>query len=369
MIDRTVLKRYGPTAALVLVALGLTGWKLHQWILNPWTRDGQVRANVIEIAPRVSGPIVELPIRDNQQVAKGDLLFRIDPRTFEVALSRSNAELDDTRVQLTTLAKQVEVERANVVQARSVIQQKQSAVKAAIFQLSEDQANYDRSKSLISSGSITQLDFDESQTTFNVSQSNVNQARAALLEAEKQLLQNEASLQEAIAKLGAAGNKNAQLRAAQSAVRDAELNLEFTEVRAPVDGYVTNLNLRLGRQTVVNQPALALVDKESFWIDAYIRETWIRRVSPGDKAVVTLMSHPDKPLSGTVDSIGWGIFQETGSTSQNLLPNVEATFEWIRLAQRIPVKVLLDDIPQSVVLRLGSTASVLIKTEPPRKDP
>ena len=81
------------------------------------------------------------------------------------------------------------------------------------------------------------------------------------------------------------------------------------------------------------------------------------------------MSHPDKPLSGTVDSIGWGIFQETGSTSQNLLPNVEATFEWIRLAQRIPVKVLLDDIPQSVVLRLGSTASVLIKTEPPRKDP
>ncbi|QEY31000.1 HlyD family secretion protein [Synechococcus sp. RSCCF101] len=361
MTDRPLIKRYGPTAAVVLVAAGLAVWKLHQWVVNPWTRDGQVRANVIEIAPRVSGPIVELPIRDNQEVAEGDLLFRIDPRTFQVALDKAAAELDDTRVELTTLARQVEVERASVVQARSVIQQKESTLKAAQVQLREDQKNYDRGKALIASGSITQRDFDDDETNFVVSQSNVDEAEAALLEAKKELLQKQASLQEAIAKQGAPGDKNAQLRSAQSAVRDAELNLEFTEVRAPVDGYVTNLNLRLGRQTVANQPALALVDKNSFWVDAYIRETWIRRVNAGDDAVVTLMSHPNQPLDGTVDSLGWGIFQQTGSTGQNLLPNVEATFEWIRLAQRIPVKVTIDEVPDSIALRLGSTASVLIR--------
>ena len=233
---------------------------------------------------------------------------------------------------------------------------------AASTQLRYDEKNYQRGKELIASGSITRKDFDDDQTIFEVSSSNVAEARAALLEAEKQLLEEEASLQEAVARQGAPGGRNAQLRAAQSSVRDAELNLEFTRVEAPVNGYVTNLNLQLGSQTVANQPALALVDKDSFWVDAYIRETWIRRIQPGDKAVVTLMSYPDQPLKGTVDSLGWGIFRQTGSTGQDLLPNVEATFEWIRLAQRIPVKVTLDDVPDSIVLRLGSTASVLIRT-------
>jgi multidrug resistance efflux pump len=306
---------------------------------------------------------VELPIQDNQEVSKGDLLFRIDPRTFQTNLSQARANLDDTKVELITLARQTAVARASVVQAKSVIEQKRSALAAAQTQLRDDEKNYRRGEELIASGSITQKDFDEDQTTYQKSRSNVAEAKAALLEAEKQLLQDEASLQEAIARQGAPGNQNAQLRAAQSAVKDAELNLEFTQVVAPVDGYVTNLNLRLGSQTVANQAALALVDKNSFWVDAYIRETWIRRIQTGDKAVVTLMSHPDQPLDGTVESLGWGIFQQTGSTAQDLLPNVEATFEWIRLAQRIPVKVKLDEVPDSIILRLGSTASVLVKTD------
>ena len=137
------------------------------------------------------------------------------------------------------------------------------------------------------------------------------------------------------ADLGAPGDDNAQLRAAKAAVQSAALNLEFTKVAAPVTGYVTNLNLRLGDQAVTNQGALALVDITSFWIDAFFRETVVARIRPGDRAVVTLMSHPDQPIEGRVDSIGWGISQDDGSTGFDLLPTISPTFEWIRLAQRV----------------------------------
>jgi multidrug resistance efflux pump len=113
---------------------------------------------------------------------------------------------------------------------------------------------------------------------------------------------------------------------------------------------------------VANQPALALVDRDSHWIEAYFRETWVGRIQPGDEAVVTLMSYPGKPFKGTVESIGWGIAQENGSTGESLLPNVNPSFEWIRLAQRIPVRIRVKDLPEGVVLRLGSTASVLVRT-------
>ena len=154
----------------------------------------------------------------------------------------------------------------------------------------------------------------------------------------------------------------ARLRLARAEVREAELNLEFTEVRAPVDGYVTNLNLRLGSQVVANQPVLALVDVKSFWVDGYFRETAIGRLQAGNRAVVTLMTYPDAPLEGVVDSIGWGIAQQDGSTGFELLPNISPTFEWIRLAQRVPVRIHLTDVPPDIALRVGTTCSVLVMT-------
>jgi len=164
--------------------------------------------------------------------------------------------------------------------------------------------------------------------------SNRDEAKATLLEAEKQLLEKQASLEEAKAKLGEPGDNNAQIRQAKSAVARARLNLEFTDVQALASGFVTNLELRPGPQTVANQSALALVDKSSYWIERYSGRSWVWRIRAGDPATVTLMSHPNTPLKGTVESIGWGIFQQTGSTSQNRLPNVEATFEWALLAQK-----------------------------------
>jgi multidrug resistance efflux pump len=133
-------------------------------------------------------------------------------------------------------------------------------------------------------------------------------------------------------------------------------------VTAPVDGYVTNLTLRTGSQAVANSPALALVDTNSFWVHGFFRENHIANVKPGDRAVVTLMTYPDTPLQGVVESLGWGISQSDGAPGIDLLPSVSPTFEWIRLAQRVPVRVHLVDVPDEILLRVGTTCSVLVTT-------
>ncbi|NNK06755.1 MAG: HlyD family secretion protein, partial [Myxococcales bacterium] len=115
-------------------------------------------------------------------------------------------------------------------------------------------------------------------------------------------------------------------------------------------------------QMVANQPQLALVDVNSFWIDGFFKESYIGDIAAGDRAVVTLMSYPDEPLEGYVDSINWGIAQQDGSTGFQLLPTVSPTFQWIRLAQRVPVRIRISEVPEGVALRVGTTCSVLVKT-------
>ena len=185
---------------------------------------------------------------------------------------------------------------------------------------------------------------------------------AGVAQAKANLHKAEANLAEAKANRGAAGEKNPKIRASVAELEQAELDLEFTTVRASVDGYVTNLNLRQGSQMVADQPALALIDVHSYWVTGYFRENYIKDIQLGDRAVVTLMTYPDQPLTGRVESIGWGIAQEDGSTGFQLLPNVAPTFEWIRLAQRVPVLVELDQVPPDVALRVGTTCSVLVET-------
>jgi len=279
------------TGLVVAAAVAAVTLKYWHYIANPWTRDGQVRAQVIQITPRISGPIVKLPIVDNQEVKAGDLLFVIDPRTYQSTVDDNQAALEQAKVD-----------------AR------------------EQQDLYDRA------AKIRKRD------------------KGAM--SEQQVVKKQNSL---LAAQHAATSAQAQLD-------DAKLNIGFTEVRAPVDGYVTNLNLRIGSQVVANQPALALVDKNSFWIHGFFRETVVGGIHAGDPAVVTLMSYPDTPLTGKVDSIGWGIAQDDGSTGFDLLPTINATFEWIRLAQRVPVRVHLDQVPDHIKLRVGTTASVLVMT-------
>ncbi|GAM59881.1 fusaric acid resistance protein fusE [Vibrio ishigakensis] len=152
----------------------------------------------------------------------------------------------------------------------------------------------------------------------------------------------------------------ANLDLAKANVEEAKLNLKYTKVYAPTDGYITNLNLRVGSQVVANAPVVALIDENSFWIEGYFKETDLVGVNPEDKAFVTLLMDHRMTLAGEIKSIGYGIAKSDGSTGNDLLPNVNPNFQWIRLAQRIPVKIKLTDIPEDLQLRVGMTASIQI---------
>ncbi|MCL9776589.1 HlyD family secretion protein [Vibrio methylphosphonaticus] len=263
------------------------------YIQNPWTRDGQVRADIIQITPRVTGPVVELNVKDNSFVNKGDLLFKIDPSTFLTTKDQAYANL---------LQVQALLDRAINEEKRSSALEK------------------------LKPGSVPVL-------TLNNLTNNVQTARA-------------------------------NVKAAQASFEAAQLSLDFTTITAPSDGYITNLNLKEGSQVVANQPVVALIDNDSFWIEGFFEETDLRYIRKGSSAKVTLMSHPDSPLIGHVTSTGYGISKSDGSTGSFLLPNVNPNFQWIRLAQRIPVKVKLDNPPEDIQLIVGATASVLINKYP-----
>ena len=286
------IMRYLVTLGAVVVAGMVLANMYQEYLFHPWTRDGHVRAQIIKITPRVGGPIVELPIQDNQAVKKGDLLFRIDPRTYVLAVEQYEAKL-------------------------------QQALASELVK--EDQAKRARDLSRKDKGAISEQ---------------------ALVRKENDLL---------VAR--------ANVKVAQTNLNASRLDLEFTEVRAPVDGFVTNLLLRDGSQTVANQPALALIDTNSFWVHGFFKETQIENIRQDNKVVIKLMSYPDTPLDGVVESMGWGIAQQDGAPAADLLPAINPSFDWIRLAQRIPVRVRLTHVPEEVDLRVGTTASVFVMTE------
>jgi len=354
--------KYLTTGTIVLIAVFVVAIKYWDYITNPWTRDGQVRAQVIQITPRVSGPLVKLPVEDNRLVKAGDLLFEIDQRTFEADLEQARANLDNTRDQIDALAQQVEAAQADVEAAEATIKQSEAAIKGYTGRVEESNKEYKRQKTLDKQGATSKRAVETARANWVAYINQKANAEAQLMQMQASLSEAKANLAKARADLGAPGDENAQVRLAQASVREAELNLEFTKQLAPVDGYVTNLNLRLGSQAVENQPIMALVDVNSYWVDGFFRENYIEDIRKGDRAIITLMSYPDKPLEGRVDSLGWGIAQNDGSTGFDLLPNINPTFEWIRLAQRVPVRIHLDKVPEEVKLRVGTTASVLVMT-------
>ncbi|MFO1039934.1 MAG: HlyD family secretion protein [Geminicoccaceae bacterium] len=348
------------TLLLVAAAIGAAGWKYWAYLTNPWTRDGQVQANVIQITPRVSGPIVDLPIVPNQTVRKGDLLFAIDPRTFAADLAGAEADLQNARDTIAALEQEVTASRAVIAQFEAQIAQVQTQIQAQQATVQDAKSTYDRSAGLIGQGGVSRQRLDDDKRNLDVAQAGLLRIQAQLTETQASKSRADAELQKALATLGAPGSENPQIRAAQARVDTARLNLEFTKVLAPTDGYIANLQLRVGSQAVANQPILALVDAGSYWIHGFFRETLVSGIEPGNRAVVTLMSYPDRPLEGVVESLGWGIARDNGSTGFELLPVVAATFEWIRLAQRVPVRVHLTSLPSDIALRVGTTASVLI---------
>lgn len=280
--------------SLLLFALaGYFGYKkFHEYIDNPWTRDGQVRAQVIQVSPRVSGTVVKIAVIDNQFVKKGDLLFEIDPSPFEIDIKQIQAEL--RREEINAKGRKVEYERVMKIAKKD---------KGAV--------------------------------------------------SEKDLVRHEVNYFSSLAKIDSLKEK----------LNNAKLNLTFTKIYASVDGYVSNINFQIGSQAVANKPILALVDANSFWVFGFFRENMIQDVHIGNKAKVILMAYPNKPLNGKVESIGWGISHSDGNPGSNLLPSIKPVFQWIRLAQRFPVRIKLENVPKEVKLRFGLSASVMVFTK------
>ena len=350
------------TGVIVLAALGMIAYKYLDYIKYPWTRDGLVRAQVVQIAPRVSGPLVRVPIQNNQLVKKGDLLFEIDPITFQANVNMSRAQLDNMRDIVQSLADQVAGLKRILAQREAEINQAKFEVEGSTAEAENMRIIFQRAKELREAGVNSQRDLDDRSTAYQVALVQLGEARAKVRQTTAALAQAEDDLARGLADLGAPGEDNPRLRRAAADLEIAQLNLDFTKVRAPTDGYVTNLQLRVGDAVVANQPMLALIDATSFYVQAFFRETFVGNFQKGDRAVVTLMSYPDTPLEGSVDSVGWGIAQQNGSTGFEQLPTVQPTFEWIRLAQRIPVMVRIEKVPDNVKLRAGTTASVVVIT-------
>ena len=284
------LARLLVTLAVVAAAVGagLRLWDHYE--LEPWTRDGRVRANVVQIAPDVSGLVTAVPVQDNQPVAAGALLFEVDRARYALALRQAQAALAAAKVAL------AQAQREN---ARNI-----------------DLGNL-----------ISQELREQTSTRVEAAQSNVAQADVAL--------------------------------------DAARLNLQRAEVRAPTDGLVTNLDMRTGSYATAGRPALALVDARSFYVEGYFEETKLPRIHVGDRVRVTPMG--GARMEGRVESIAAGIADRDRSTGANLLPSVNPTFNWVRLAQRIPVRVKLDPLPAGTRLVAGETVTVQVEPAPQRQ--
>jgi multidrug resistance efflux pump len=280
---------------ITLIIVGLAVWAAvslyYRYIENPWTRDGQVRANIVGIAPRVSGPIVHVAVKDNQELRRGDLLFEIDQSDFKARVDIAAGQVQNDEA---TLKQQLQ--------------------------------NLQRQTDLYKSHVNTAQDFQNAQDSAAAAQ--------------------------------------AQLASAKANLELAELNLGYTKVFAPVDGYVTNMNTSEGTYVTAGQQLMALVDTNSYWIAGYFKETQLPHIRVGQKAVITMIGYESQPFQGVVRSVGWGIYVQdgSGSDSTGLLPSISQTIDWVRLPQRFPVRIqVLGRSP--VPLRIGQTVSVAMTPE------
>ena len=280
------IRRYLRTAVLVLLAI-VFGWVIwYHYQLAPWTRDGRVRVQVANVASEINGKIVEIKVRDNQHVKKGDPLFVIYQDDYRFALSQAEAQVEATEADM-------EVQK-------------------------EDSARREKLGSSIVS--------TEDIQTFS---STVVRARA-------------------------------MYNAALAARDQAKLNFDRTVIYSPVNGFVTNFAMRIGDYARPGDIKLSIVDEDSFWVSAYFEETKLPRIHPGNVARIKLMGVGPE-LEGRVDGISRGISDVNTTSGSQSLPHVDPVFTWVRLAQRIPVHIEIEHVPDGVVLAGGQTCTVVVE--------
>ena len=350
-----LLPRVGPlliTLTTVATA-GILGWAMWDAYMGaPWTRDATVRASVVIMAPEVSGRIVELHVTDNQYVRKGDLLMVIDPTNYAIAVNQMEASVQQAQASVRTIDAQMTVQQAQISANMAQLDQAQAGLVFAQQQAS-------RYQDLARTGSGTVQNAQQSATQLAQQQASVKSAEATLVVAQRQIESQKAQRMTA----------EATLAQAQAQLRQTQANLQRTRIFSPVDGYVTNLLAQLGNFVNVGANAISLVDAHSYWIDGYFEETNLAPIRVGNAARVKLMGH-GQILRGHVDSIARAISVSNAQPNNQGVATVNPIFTWVRLAQRIPVRIHLEEVPPEIVLTAGMTATVEIEEAAPgRRDP
>jgi multidrug efflux system membrane fusion protein len=331
---------------------------LMQWSTRPQTDDATVRANVVGIAPQVSGHIVELPVRDNQRVTKGDVLFLIDSRPYEIALERARAALALTRSEVNGLKKGAATAAAGVSKAQAQLSASTAEVSRLETQLHNADDHLRRLEPLLPQQFVTVDQLDAARTQRDAAAAALAATRAQHEATQAALSQAHAESGRAVDAIADGDGSNARVAAAEAAVHSAELDLGYCRVVAPFTGKVVNLNISEGAFARAGADVFALVDTRTWYVVANFRETQLQHIPAGATADLYLQSQPGKHYRGTVVGLGWAVLPENG-TSVNGLPRVERSLDWIRLAARFPVRIQVEDPDDS--FRLGASAVATVR--------
>jgi membrane fusion protein (multidrug efflux system) len=312
---------------VAMLVAGGAYWYWHRGQRFESTENAYVNAHVVRIAAQVTGQVVALHVDENQSVAKDAPLLHIDPQPFKIAVERAEAQLQQARFQ-------VQRTTASLHDVEAVVRQREAELQNAI-------ANNTRSQELLANRLVAKEKSDLTETQVKIAEAALDSARARLA-AER-------------ANLGSGGDHNESIRQAVSALEQAQWDLRNCEVLAPVAGDVTNLSVRAGDVVAKNQTLFAIIDTSEFWIDANFKETQLEKIVPGVEAEIRVDMYPNKVFHGKVDSISGG-----SGTAFSLLPTQNATGNWVKIAQRVPVKIKVLDPDPKFPLRIGTSGSVRV---------
>ncbi|MGE0387471.1 MAG: HlyD family efflux transporter periplasmic adaptor subunit [Gammaproteobacteria bacterium] len=314
--------------AAVLVAAAVYGHRY--WLYAQRyekTENAYVGADTVEIAAEVSGPIAAIHVRTNQAVRRGDPLFEIDPDRFRIALEHAQAELEMVRQHL-------QETDASVAAAQATVLERQA-------QLRNARAVHARNTALVGRKLLSAQDAENSATSVSTAQAAVAAAQARLREAQ--------------VALGRSGDDNASVRAALADIARARLDLDNTRIASPTTGVVGSLKISRGQIVDAKKALFVIINSEKYWVDANFKETQIEHMHVGQKARVVLDAYPDHPFEGVIDSMSGG-----AGTAFSLLPPQNATGNWVKVTQRVPVRVRILKPDPRLPLRIGTTATVTI---------
>ena len=351
--DRPAAPPHAPASRLRLVPLlvtlatvalaGLLGWQTWNVYMGaPWTRDGTVRAYVITMAPEVSGHIVELPVADNRPVRKGDLVMVIDPTNYRIAVDQAEAAVQQAQASVQNVDAQLDVQQAQISGSQAQLDRAQAALVFAQQQSVRYQALAKDGWGTVQNAQQYSSEQRQQEAAVQAALETLNQARRQVAPLKAQRLSAEATLAQSRAQLN-----------------QAEVNLERTRIVSPVDGYVTNLMAQLGDYVTVGMNTISVVDANSFWVDGYFEETNLAPIHVGAPARIKLMGYREV-VRGHVDSIARAINVANAQPNGQGVATVNPIFTWVRLAQRIPVRIHIDEVPPGIVLSAGMTATVEI---------